>query len=325
MDDFDTDFLAIEIETSLGPIIIATTYLPPRPFLPYTDMHKLLSNSIPTYILGDFNGRHTTFGNRDNNTVGKSLINLINQGKMINLGPNFPTFFTHNSTSSPDKVFSNKHNYLNCICEPGDVTTSDHLPIIFKLSTVPFLKGKPKTLKIHKADWDLFQHKLDQQINVSDLEGDTPEQIEVATSTWIKAVKNAMDVAIPKSNYQCIYQLKTTPEVKHLENQYKIIREFASHFGWTLQTYRECQRIKLELRERYKEAHNKNWEEKINYISENSKNSKEFWNKIKILKSKTTTHTNYMKDDDGKKYFTDKEKCNLMENTWKNVFRITEE
>ena len=94
MDDFDTYFLAIEIKTSLGPIIIATTYLPPRPFLPYTDMHKLLSNSIPTYILGDFNGRHTTFGNRDNNTVGKSLINLIDQGKMINLGPNFPTFFT---------------------------------------------------------------------------------------------------------------------------------------------------------------------------------------------------------------------------------------
>ena len=93
-DDFDTDFLAVEVETSLGPIVIATTYLPPRrPFLPYTDMHRLLSNSIPTYILGDFNGRYTTFGNRDSNTVGKSLINFINQGKMIHLGPHFPTFF----------------------------------------------------------------------------------------------------------------------------------------------------------------------------------------------------------------------------------------
>ncbi len=93
-DDFDTDFLAVEIETSLGPIIVATTYLPPRrPFLPYNDMHRLLSNNVPTYILGDFNGRHTTFGNRDNNSVGKSLLNLINQGKLIYLGPHFPTFF----------------------------------------------------------------------------------------------------------------------------------------------------------------------------------------------------------------------------------------
>ncbi len=29
-DDFDTDFLAVELDTSLGPIIIAATYLPPR-------------------------------------------------------------------------------------------------------------------------------------------------------------------------------------------------------------------------------------------------------------------------------------------------------
>ncbi len=82
--DFDTDFLAVELDTSLGPIMVATTYLPPRrPFLPYTDMHRLLSNA-----------RHTAFGNRDNNTVGKSLVNLINQGKMAHHGPHFPTFFS---------------------------------------------------------------------------------------------------------------------------------------------------------------------------------------------------------------------------------------
>ena len=133
-DDFDTDFLAVELTTSLGPIIIATTYLPPRrPFLPYTDIHRLLSNSIPTYILRDFNARHIVFGNRDNNTVGKSLINLINQGKLVHLGPHFPTYLSRNSTTNPDKIFSNKHHYLNCICEPGEVTSSDHLPVIFKL------------------------------------------------------------------------------------------------------------------------------------------------------------------------------------------------
>ena len=32
-----------------------------------------------------------------------------------------------------------------------------------------------------------------------------------------------------------------------------------------------------------------------------------------------------MKDFDGKKYFSDKEKCGLMEKTWRDVFRITEE
>ncbi len=32
-----------------------------------------------------------------------------------------------------------------------------------------------------------------------------------------------------------------------------------------------------------------------------------------------------MKDADGDKYYTDKEKCNLMEKSWKSIFRITEE
>ncbi len=32
-----------------------------------------------------------------------------------------------------------------------------------------------------------------------------------------------------------------------------------------------------------------------------------------------------MKDTEGNKYFSDKEKCNLMAKTWKDVFKITEE
>ena len=288
-------------------------------------MHKLLSNSIPTYIIGDFNGKHTSFGNRDNNTVGKSLISLINQGKMIHLGPHFPTYYSHNSTTNPDKIFANKHHYLNCICEPGDITTSDHLPIIFKLSTKPFIKEKPKVYNLNKADWDVFKQHLNSRINVTNLENTTTEQLENATLSWIQTIKNAMEVAIPKSNYQYTCQLKITEEIKNLESQYKILIEFAEHFGWTMETYRQQQRIKTELRERCKESYNKNWEDKIKYISENNKNSKDFWNKIKILKGKTTTQTNYLKDEEGNKYYSDKEKCHLMEKTWKNVFRITQE
>ena len=57
IDDFITDILAIQVETSLGPIIIATTYLPPRrPYLPYPGI--LLDNNIPTYLIGDVNARH---------------------------------------------------------------------------------------------------------------------------------------------------------------------------------------------------------------------------------------------------------------------------
>ncbi len=38
-----------------------------------------------------------------------------------------------------------------------------------------------------------------------------------------------------------------------------------------------------------------------------------------------TVHTNYMKDTEGNKYFSYIEKCTVMEKTWKDVFKITEE
>ena len=134
-----------------------------------------------------------------------------------------------------------------------------------------------------------------------------------------------MNTAIPQSTYKFTYDLKRTQEIIDLETQFKNLREFADFFGWTMQTYREYQRIKIELKERCKQAYNKNWEDKINHISVNCKNSKQFWKKIKVLKGKQTTYTNYMKDTEGNKYYSDKEKCNLMEKTWENVFKITDE
>lgn len=96
-------------------------------------------------------------------------------------------------------------------------------------------------------------------------------------------------------------------------------------FGWTPDNYTEYLRIRQELKEKCKEAYNKNWEDSIDNIIEASKDSKTFWNKIKKLKGKDIIHTNYMKDEEGNKYYSDKEKCKLMENSWKDIFRIKEE
>ncbi len=42
--------------------------------------------------------------------------------------------------------------------------------------------------------------------------------------------------------------------------------------------------------------YSKNWENKVNELVNNSKNSKEFWNKFNILKGKNIIHTNYKQD-----------------------------
>ncbi len=326
LDDFDTDFLAIEIHTTQGPIVLATTYLPPRrPYLPFPDIYKLVNNNIPTLILGDFNCTHTQFGNHTNNTVGKSIVNLINQGKLIHLGPHFPTFLCHNAATSPDKVFSNKHNYLNTLIEPGNITTSDHIPIIFTVSTKPIYIKTKETLQYKKANWEQFKEILNDKITIKNLDNCSKQEIDQEVSTWFTTVKDAMNRIIPKTTYKPIYQTTTTPHIKHLEYEYNTLRNNATLNGWTYDTFREHTRIRHELKTLCKEAHNNRWENNITNLIQISKDTKTFWSKIKLLRGNNSTHTNYLVDQYGNKYYTNREQCNIMEETWRDVFRITEE
>ncbi len=41
--------------------------------------------------------------------------------------------------------------------EPGEITSSDHIPIILRLSTKPFMTETPLIYKTNKANWDLFK------------------------------------------------------------------------------------------------------------------------------------------------------------------------
>ncbi len=62
---------------------------------------------------------------------------------------------------------------------------------------------------------------------------------------WTKVVKNAMNTAIPEVNYKYIYQLKTTPQIRDLESQFKTLKVLATHSGRTTHSYREYHRIVL--------------------------------------------------------------------------------
>ena len=54
IDTFTDDVLAVQLETEIGPVIIATLYIPPRRnYIPLQDMMSLLRRPYPVYIMGD--------------------------------------------------------------------------------------------------------------------------------------------------------------------------------------------------------------------------------------------------------------------------------
>ena len=165
MDDFLSDTLAVEIETSTGKIVIATLYQPPsRDFLPMPDFYTLFRRNTPVYMIADLNANHPNFGYRNTNTKGRQPNRLIQNRTIQHLGPHFPTFYTNTRGTNPDIIISNHRTYHNYNISQGPLTTSDHLPIIFTLSASPILTPTPRRPQFSKADWDSLKHYVDENI-----------------------------------------------------------------------------------------------------------------------------------------------------------------
>ncbi len=88
---------------------------------------------------------------------------------MMHLGPYFPTYLHTNSATISDKIFSKKHHYLNYFSEPGEIPTSDHIRIIFRLSTKPFITETLTIYKTSKETCEHFKATLDNNITLKDI------------------------------------------------------------------------------------------------------------------------------------------------------------
>ena len=203
----------------------------------------------------------------------KSLAKLIDEGKLLHLGPHFPTFIRQNSASTPDMIFSNKHHYLNIYSEAGNITSSDHLPIILRLSTSPIYVKQEEKIITKKANWTVFKNTLDNNMKNNSLDNLTITEIENEVQAWLVNVKQAMRAGIPRSKHRKIVQMKTNSQIKRLETMYRTLKDQASIYGLTLEQYREQTRIRLNLKVKCKEETNKRWEDKLKNIIKNGKNT----------------------------------------------------
>lgn len=89
------------------------------------------------YFTGDLNTYHHSFGHNKNNNVGIQLTNLTNFNLIQYFGPDFNTYVTLRGLGKPDLFMGNSNISFKYTITRGNLTTSDHLPIIIKLSTTP--------------------------------------------------------------------------------------------------------------------------------------------------------------------------------------------
>lgn len=326
-EDFLSETLAINTDTADGPLIIATSYLPPRrPFVPHPDFLRLLRRQSPVFIAGDLNARHPTLGYTTTNQVGRDLITYLRHQTARHIGPFFPTYYGPQSSTSPDIVLTNPNNHFHYSITPGPLTTSDHIPIILDISSSPILIPSSTTLAYHRTNWDAFQN--DEILQMNDLPVNshaTLEEIDDALEDWVTSVKEAMDRHVPKTKYRQIPSPSPSRTTQITKIQFQALRDRATRTGWTYHDYRRYIQLRLTLQDSRREEANRYWGQTLTELAAKYKDPAVFWCKLRRLSGSNTLTDTYLSDQNGQRHYTDIGKETIHTSIWENVFQAEED
>ena len=218
LNNFQTDFIGVKIQTTHGPVIITTAYSPPRHnTLPQQDINYIARNHIPAIIIADLNARHQTFGYRrgTNNIKGNQLNNHIYNNRINHIGPTFNTFFTRNSATKPDIILTNNRFFQNYHITPGGLGPSDHLTIDVQISAKPIIVQKEAYESIKNTDWEIYKNSLS-NIEEIDLQGKTIIELNQEFDKLYKQIQRAKEEATPIKTHQNRNNMKPSAKFKRL-------------------------------------------------------------------------------------------------------------
>ena len=206
LDDFEEDVLAVKIDTTKGLIIVSTAYRPPRVVdFPLADVLKLLRKNMPVYILADLNARHRTLGHNDINEAGTIVNNLLEGDLAVFVGPDFGTRVEQRGLPKPDIILRNNQAFLNYAITEGELTTSDHIPILFTVSTAVIVRQATKKKQYSKTNWELFklmtERDMEWKSREKNLQGNprniNKEVIDKKLQEWFKVITVNLNATTP--------------------------------------------------------------------------------------------------------------------------------
>ena len=144
------------------------TYSPPRHKIEAEDYKNFFHHLGNKFIAGgDWNAKHTNWGFRLTIPKGRNLLQSITNCNCSYISTGEPTYWPSDPNKRPDLLdfFIYKSIAKNCIqIEPNWDISSDHTPIIAKLSTHTIHKPETPRLTSPKTDWNAFRTHIDASI-----------------------------------------------------------------------------------------------------------------------------------------------------------------
>ena len=339
----DPNSLAIKINTSLGPLIIMTSYIPPRiNYIPIIEINKLLNYNLPFIMAGDYNAHHDFFNNTSNSTKndnkGISLYHLIKNRNLNFLGPDFKTFKTKNTTGKPDLIIGNHHlNLFHLNITQGKNLGSDHLPVAIKIQTTPFkiVKTTPKR-NLKKINITKYKEIL-RSIEFNSIDKQPVIEMDNLTNKIFDIIIQATEKSCPMNKIITIQSYKPTKEIIAKLQALRTAYEQYYLYG-TPQIY-TINHLKNVLNNLILQSKTEYWDKLVKCAVDSYGNPEKFWRKTKQYLGKgSETRKPLIKqyeisdseDSDfgetiNETLIDEQEQANFISETWQKIYKPNNE
>lgn len=317
-DEIEANAISVKLDNGTS-ITILNVYDPPRNHKPNRTALQQIYNQIsdcPNLIVcGDFNARHSLWGNKTNKR-GEDLYDFIEANNLVILNDGSTTFYGNSKkTSSVDLTPTTPNISLKCDWTPTDTLGSDHMALL----TTIHLTAETTTLNVKpiwnlkKADWKAYELDTllwdDTLISHKDVNTFTTS----ISSFIITSAEKFIPTFTPKPRPITIWNDDCTTATKTRRNALRRLQRHRTPENWTAyQTaHKNAQTIINETRQN-------NW---INFFDtlNDFRDAKKTWRRISAIMGKSRTYTMPTLTTDAATATTPEEKTELLAQTYQAV------
>ena len=181
-------------------VLLINVYLSPGRPLPSADLQRLLHLWPSTILVGDFNCHHTGWHCDTSNARGRALQQLIETEDLGHFFPHEPTYHPPTAGRRPSVLdFAiTRGTSFGLVPEVLHRLTSDHLPVLFRLTTHTPLPPVIRHRNYKKADWVKYHELLDASLQIHRFT--TKADIDQGASHLTDVIQGAASQTIPTSS-----------------------------------------------------------------------------------------------------------------------------
>ncbi|XP_008201458.2 probable RNA-directed DNA polymerase from transposon BS [Tribolium castaneum] len=271
-------------------------------------------------ILGDFNARHTDFGDTISNTNGRHLTRSLNTLPLCRLRNQFPTLINHVGTSIVDHIIvtDNLTHITNTDSFIGTTVTSDHLPLVSNF-TLQGPQPRPTHIPIfdfNNTNWTDFQNYITNNLPHIDDTLD-PNTIDTQVTQLTQLIKQAQTLFVPIKHIPTNRKPLPPQILALIRVKRRIYREFVQTRSPVLKTV--FNRLNAQIRRDINQFRLAHWSNSCSSLD--YRDGKKFWDKFNSLTGRKS-HPIHHLSVNNTIFNTPQDKANCFAATLQNIHQV---